>query len=171
MIIEELRLSNFRCFGVEQTTVNLNDSVTTMIGGNGSGKTAALVALSRLFGINRSQRSILKTDFHLGKDDAEIADGAMLYIEAILAFPELGEDGANDPGAVAEFWRQMAATEDGNALKARVRLQATWVEDGTPDGAVVEEVRWITRMDEEYVWEDCPRVSATDTPTRNLFCD
>jgi len=115
-------------------SVNLNDSVTTMIGGNGSGKTAALVALSRLFGINRSQRSILKTDFHLGKDDAEIADGAMLYIEAILAFPELGEDGANDPGAVAEFWRQMAATEDGNALKARVRLQATWVEDGTPDG-------------------------------------
>lgn len=162
MIIEELRLSNFRCFGVKQTVVNLHDSVTTMIGGNGSGKTAALVALSRLFGINRSQRSILKTDFHLGKDDAEIADGAMLYIEAVLAFPELGEDGTNDPGAVAEFWRQMAATEDGTALKARVRLQATWVEDGTPDGAVVEDVRWITRMDDEYVWEDCPRVSASD---------
>ncbi|MBS8275599.1 ATP-dependent endonuclease [Thalassospira tepidiphila] len=162
MIIEELRLSNFRCFGQEQTTVRLSDSVTTMIGGNGSGKTAALVALSRLFGINRSQRSVLKTDFHLGKDDGEIADGTMLYIEAVLAFPELGEDGANDPGAVAEFWRQMAATEDGTALKARVRLQASWVEDGTPDGAVVEDMRWITRMDEEYVWEDCPRVSATD---------
>ncbi len=113
MIIEELRLSNFRCFGSEQTVVNLSDSVTTMIGGNGSGKTAALVGLSRLFGINRNQRSILKTDFHLGKSDNEIKNSDELYIEAVLAFPELGEDSADDPSAVAEFWHQMAATKNG----------------------------------------------------------
>lgn len=162
MIIEEIRLSNFRCFGLEQTVINFSHHVTALIGGNGAGKTAALVALSRMFGISRSQRSILKTDFHLGKDDVEVLDSTTLFIETLLAFPELEADGADDPGAVAEFWRQMAATADGSALKARIRLQATWVDDGTPDGTVVEDIRWITRMDEEYVWEDCPKLSATD---------
>ena len=162
MIIEELRLSNFRCFGPSRTTVTLSDNVTTLIGGNGAGKTAALVALLRLFGIGRSERTVLKTDFHFSKDDTEITDGKLLYIEALFAFPELGADGTDETGSVAEFWRQMAATEEDATLKVRIRLQATWVDDGTPDGTVVEDIRWITRMDEAFEWEECPKVSATD---------
>ena len=94
------------------------------------------------------------------------------YLEAIFAFPELvpengdgdqEDDEAAPPSpAVAEFWKQMAASDDGTALKVRVRLQASWIDDGTPDGAIVEDMRWITSMDDTFEWEDCPKVSATD---------
>jgi ABC-type cobalamin/Fe3+-siderophores transport system ATPase subunit len=165
MKIESLTLSNFRCFGLVPTTMNFADNVTTFIGGNGAGKTAALSGLARLFGISRKQRSIVKSDFHIARGSGSLADGAELYLEAILAFPELaavaGVAAAPAP-AVAEFWRQMAASADGAELKVRIRLKARWVDDGTPDGAIEEDIRWITRLDDDFVWDDCPKVSATD---------
>lgn len=167
MKLDSLRLSNFRCFGPEPQEITFAEDVTSYIGGNGAGKTAALSALARLFGITRAQRSILKSDFHLSREAEGLQDGDALFIEAIFGFPELGDDGAeagadeNTP-AVAEFWRQMAASEDGAALKVRIRLKAIWVDDGTPDGAVEEDIRWIPRLDDAFDWETCPKVTATD---------
>lgn len=158
MKLEVLRLSNFRCFGPDPISISIADDVTTMVGTNGAGKSAALVALTRLFGISRSQRTVLKSDFHLGANDNALDDGSVLQIEAVFAFPELENDEQDEAGAVAEFWKQMGATENGETLKARIRLQATWVDDGTPDGSVEEDVRWITRMDENFDWEDCRNV-------------
>lgn len=172
MIIESLTLSNFRCFGLGPTSVHFANSVTSFIGGNGAGKTAALSGLARLFGITRKQRSIVKSDFHIARGSGSLADGAELYIEAILAFPELvaGDGAANAPApAVAEFWRQMAASADGAALKVRIRLKARWVDDGTPDGAIEEDIRWITRLDDGFVWDDCQKVTSTDRATVQMI--
>ena len=48
MKLQYLRISNFQSFGPEVTEIEFND-LTFLIGPNGSGKTALLQALSRLF--------------------------------------------------------------------------------------------------------------------------
>lgn len=138
------------------------DDVTALIGGNGAGKTAALVALSRLFGISRHQRTVLKSDFHRRVEDTELESGSTLIIEALFAFPELETENEEETEAVPEFWRQMAATEEGEALKVRLQLRATWVDDGTPEGVVDEDIRWVPRMDDTFDWEECPKVAPAD---------
>lgn len=64
MRIARICLSNFRCFGEASTTINL-DNLTVLIGTNGTGKTAILTALVRLFGSRNSDRAFDFSDFHL----------------------------------------------------------------------------------------------------------
>jgi len=67
---------NFRCFGPEETLINMDPGLTALVGGNGSGKTAVFEALSRLFGINSRQRSVMRRDFHLSPKNPELQTGA-----------------------------------------------------------------------------------------------
>ena len=169
MKIETLTIRNFRCFGPEPETLSLETGVTAMVGGNGAGKTAALQALARLFGVSSSQRQVQTRDFHLRPGETELASGATLSIECVLSFPELDgldEDAAAD--SVPDFFNHMAATGPGEPLKARIRLQATWADDGTPDGTVEEDIRWIGTLDNDYVWDECQRVAAVDRGTIQL---
>ena len=50
MRLDKLVLMNFRCFGEEPTEVSFADGMTVMVGANGTGKTAVLLALARMFG-------------------------------------------------------------------------------------------------------------------------
>jgi predicted ATP-dependent endonuclease of OLD family len=43
--------------------------ITAVVGPNAAGKTALLHAMSKLFGVSRAQRTVLRSDFHLGADD------------------------------------------------------------------------------------------------------
>lgn len=65
MYIEQLSLTNFRCFGPGATTIDLMPGLTAFIGVNGAGKTAVLQALQRLFGITGEQRRLRRQDFHV----------------------------------------------------------------------------------------------------------
>jgi len=161
MKIEKLAIKNFRCFGPGGATIRLRRCLTAFVGNNGSGKTAAFQALSRLFGVTPGQRSVRKQDFHLPANRQELQSGATLSVEVILGFPELeglDEDEAAD--AVPEFFLQMAASAPGAPLKVRMRLEAAWTDDGTPDGSVEEDVRWIRTLDNEFEWDECERVQA-----------
>ena len=77
MRITTLRLSNFQSFGPESTTIVLDD-LTYVLGPNGSGKTAVLEALSRLFSPLPAQQKIQLEDFHVRVDGSrsEGQDGA-----------------------------------------------------------------------------------------------
>ena len=121
MKIETLTIKNFRCFGPEPETLTLESCVTAMVGGNGAGKTAALQALARLFGVSSAQRQFQTRDFHLRLGETELISGATLAIECVLSFPEL--DGLDDDvvtDSVPDFFNHMAATGPDEPLKARI---------------------------------------------------
>ena len=65
MHLEQIRLSNFRCFFQKETIVDLEEDLTCFVGNNGSGKTALIMALKRLFGSTREDRTITRDDFYL----------------------------------------------------------------------------------------------------------
>lgn len=162
MKIERIKLQNFRCFGYEAVELNFEEVLTTLVGGNGSGKTAVLQAVSRLFGTSSAQRSVQRRDFHIPVDRQELQSGDSLFVEAVLAFPELAEQDGSPLDAVPEFFNQMAASGAGQPLKARLRLQATWTDDGTLEGAIEEDIRWIRVLDDNFEWGDCSRVQAVE---------
>jgi putative ATP-dependent endonuclease of the OLD family len=141
MRIANLILKNFRCFGPKPLKIDF-DELTALIGTNGSGKSAVLLALTRLFGASQADRRLQKEDFHIPHDanSAEI-DNIELMIEARLEFPELEFGG--DESAIPPCFNHMILEEDGN-LFCRVRLEGIWTRSGLPEGDVDEKANWIT---------------------------
>ena len=158
--VESLVIKNFRCFGPEGVSVGFQPDLTALVGNNGSGKTAIFQALSRLFGIAASQRRVIKSDFHIPADDVEVPSGAVLSIDCVFAFPELAAD--EDDPSVPDVFYHMAASAEGAPLKLRIRLQATWEEDLTPEGTITEEIRWIPALDGDFDWDACTKVAPVD---------
>ncbi|MFI6396212.1 ATP-dependent nuclease [Nonomuraea sp. NPDC050540] len=147
--IESITLQNFECFGTDPTTIAIDAGFTAFIGANGAGKTAACQALLRLFGITASDRSIRADDFHVPARESSPPDCRNLTIEAVLAFPELEEEGDRGKATVPEFFHRMASTVDGT-FKCRVVLKALWEADGTLDGSVTETCEVVLTLDKEY---------------------
>jgi len=163
MKIEKVSMKNFRCFGPRGTDIELESCITAFVGSNGSGKTAVFQALSLLFGVTPAQRTVRRQDFHLPADQQELRSGATLLIEVILSFPELeGLDEDDTADAVPEFFHQMVASAPGAPLKVRMRLQAVWTDDGTPEGSIKEDLRWITTLNNDFEWDECNRVQAVE---------
>jgi len=158
MYIEQVTLTNFRCFGSQGTKLSLDASLTALVGANGSGKTAVMQCLQRLFGVTGDQRRLRRRDFHVPANEKAVPLQRDLSLEAILVFPEL--DNGAETTAVPEFFQQMAADDKGK-LKVRLRLEATWVDDGTAEGAV-EETYFAVRSLAEYTAVDCVNLKGAD---------
>lgn len=158
MHIERLHLSGFRCFGPQESTIALERDLTAFIGVNGAGKTAVLLALARLFGVTADQRRLRRQDFHIPVNELVPAPQRSLYVEAIVAFPEL--DANANLAAVPEFFQQMAADEQGH-LKCRLRLQATWTDDGSLEGAVEQKLLAV-RTFGPFKGDECFELKAVD---------
>ncbi|MFJ6133523.1 ATP-dependent nuclease [Janibacter terrae] len=150
MHLERVTLTNFQCFGPEAQTVTFDRRLTALLGANGSGKTAALQGLLRLFSVVADQREIRVEDFHVPHDEIEPATVRTLRVDAVFAFPELDaeEDGA-DAVAVPEFFAQMAADSEGQ-LKMRIVLDATWSADGSASGLIEDQRRIAFTFDDDF---------------------
>ena len=106
MRLSKLKLMNYRCFGSEEQVI-LIDDLTTFIGNNSAGKTAALSALNCMFSENSSDRILQRSDFHLPKEMApEEMESQNLYIEAIFEFEELSPR----RGAANMLFRYLSST-------------------------------------------------------------
>lgn len=128
MKLTRIRFSNFRSFGPRPTVVALTD-MTFLLGPNGSGKTAILQALARMFGFDPTQRRIRRSDFHAPSDDvpSDSPKERTLWIEADFEFPELEREDADEaafPGVPGNFAHMQLVAADGPA-KVRFRLAAT----------------------------------------------
>lgn len=134
MRLQTIRLSNFQSFGLEPIELGLDD-ITYLIGPNGSGKTAALQALCRLFAFDPSLRRIIRSDFHVPFDEDIVPEERQLWIEADFLFPELEED--EDNSTVAPHFGHMRLDEVDGIPRVRFRLSATMGPDGDIDESLV----------------------------------
>lgn len=127
MKLQSIRLCNFQSFGNEPTVITFED-VTYLIGPNGSGKTAVLQALCRLFAFDPSLRRIKRSDFHVPADEDWVPEERSLWLEADFEFPELLED--EDNSTVAPHFAHMRLDTAEGIPRARYRLSATMGIDG-----------------------------------------
>lgn len=134
MRLQSIRLSNFQSFGAAPTEVLLEE-ITYLIGPNGSGKTAALQALCRLFAFDPSLRRILRSDFHVPFNEEAQPAERQLWIEADFLFPELDEDADNS--TVAPHFGHMRLDEVDGTPRVRFRLTATMGLDGDIEESMV----------------------------------
>jgi ABC-type cobalamin/Fe3+-siderophores transport system ATPase subunit len=161
MKIESMSIRGFRCFDAHGQVIAF-ENLTCFVGPNASGKTAAMIALARLFGETSGHRQIVTSDFHLAPDE-ELNDkpSRELLIEVRLAFPEL-EGGAAPGDSVPEVFNQMIVDEPGGTPFCRIRLEATWTNDGTPFGDVEQSISWILTNTEEVEESHRRRVQPGD---------
>ena len=149
MKLDRITLHNFRCFGEKSTTVSFTD-MTTLIGANGTGKTAILQALCRMFGTAPGQRGLQRSDFHLPPQQPGTPppQTIRLVIDLWLKFPELAP-GQPESTAVPPSFRQMAIESDGKTPYCRIRLEGTWHATNLVDGEIEERLWWVTSEDQE----------------------
>ena len=171
MHISAIALRNFRCFGPSEVTVAL-DPFSAFVGTNGAGKTAVLQALTRLFGTNQSERTILPSDFHLptgaSRDDLKSGETLELSIDVRFAFPELS-DAKSRKDAVAACFSQMMVMKPGEDPVCRIRLEATWTKSNLPEGEVEQRLVWVRSDSKTPKEEDISQVSPHDRALIHVF--
>ncbi|WP_254304101.1 hypothetical protein [Shewanella sp. VB17] len=92
-----------------------------LISPNGSGKTAGLQALCRMFALDPSLRRIKKSDFHVPYNETEIPEERPLWIEADFQFHELTDEAGNT--IVAPHFGHMRLDDNGDGIpRVRFRL-------------------------------------------------
>ena len=122
MKLHSIKITNFQSFGKEPTEFTLEE-ITYLIGPNGSGKTAVLQALCRLFAFDSSLRRVKRTDFHIPQNESSPPDQRTLCIEADFIFPETAD--TNDNSTVAPFFSHMRLDGVTGLPRVRFRLTAT----------------------------------------------
>ncbi|RYF50307.1 MAG: ATP-dependent endonuclease, partial [Comamonadaceae bacterium] len=179
MRLVQLRICGFQSFGPVPQTIRL-EALTYVLGPNGSGKTAVLQALVRMFGVDPSQRRIQPSDFHIpapsAADDAgsepdtdRYGDGdsdgdtdvhtdalnedadQQLWLETDFEIPEAGDESGDVHPSVPAFYGHMQLERNDEVPRLRVRLTATL----DPHGYVDEKIVCVTEVDKD----DEPRVS------------
>ena len=143
MKLSKIKLRNYRCFGSSEQVINIDD-ITSFIGNNSSGKTAALLALNCMFSDNPADRVLKRSDFHLPKElKSDEMESQELYIEAVFTFDELeaGEDGSN---SVPAFFKSLVVDNPDGTPYLRIRLEATWEKSSNIEGAIESKIYYIT---------------------------
>jgi putative ATP-dependent endonuclease of OLD family len=169
VLIEKVTISNFRCFGPAPVAITIASQITAIVGPNAAGKTALLQALSKLFGVSQAQRSIQRSDFHVGpEDDPDSRDRCDLYIDVLISLPELG-DGSATPESIAPSFRHMKIEREGDTPICRLRMEAKWEDDGTVEGEVSQDLFWIDTLDDEPVENQCHPVTTADRGLIQLY--
>ncbi|MEK4454009.1 ATP-dependent nuclease [Paenibacillus sp. FSL L8-0506] len=146
MEISKLCLKNFRSFGNEGETVQLN-KLSGFVGENSSGKTALIHGLVKLFGVSSHDRTLEKSDFHIPKQSTvETIKELELSIEARIDFPELADSSANEQSrtSIPPFFNQLVVRSTAEAPYLRVRLVGRWTADNTPEGEIEQKLFFIT---------------------------
>lgn len=153
MKLSKIKLHNYRCFGGDEQTIPISD-ITSFIGNNSSGKTAALLALNCLFSDNSGVRILKRSDFHLPKDiKPDELESQELYIEAVFTFDEL-ENGKEGISSVPTFFKSLVVDNPNGTPYLRIRLEATWEKSSSMEGAIESKIYYITCPESEEITEE-----------------
>ncbi len=168
MKLKEIKINNFRCFGPETTTIKF-EKLTTFIGANSSGKTAAILALVKLFGTLPSEREIVRSDFHLPKGKKpNTVDHQELYIEAVFTFPELQNPEETD-SAIPAFFKYFVVADGETEPYLRIRLEATYTNDGSTEGLIDSKYYFVVSPEDVEISESV-KMPANKTTLSNIRC-
>ena len=144
MRLTKLKLMNYRCFGAEEQIISI-DNLTTFIGSNSAGKTAALSALNCMFSENSGDRILQRSDFHLPpKMTPDEMERQNLYVEAVFEFEELKSEDGGGKFAIPIFFQHLIVDNPGGLPYLRIRLEATWEKSNTIDGSIDSKISYIT---------------------------
>lgn len=129
--------------------------MTYILGPNGTGKTAVLQALTRLFGTNHAQRRIRSTDFHvtLAEMSNPSLDNRSLWIEAVFEFPELKDAEGNYATIPVNFAHMRLKSADA-VPEIRIRLDAQI----DAEGEIEEKLYYVLEMDDNDEPTKCATV-------------
>lgn len=142
MRLRKIKLFNFRCFGEKEHTITIDD-LTTFIGSNSTGKTAALAALNCMFSEFTSDRNIRRSDFYVPKNTLpENMTEQKMYIEAVFEFKNIQE--GEEDASIPQFFEHVIVDTPGGIPYIRIRLDATWEKSNTIEGAIDYQIRYIT---------------------------
>ena len=141
--LQHVRICGFQSFGAEPVTIDL-ENLTFLIGPNGSGKTATLQALCRLFSFDPNQRRLRKSDFSVPHDEEQAPVERTLWIEAEFTFPELDDDAGEHPTIPCHFGHMRLDDPDG-VPRVRYRLDASI----GVDDEIEQSLRYVLDVDEE----------------------
>lgn len=154
MKLSKLKLCNYRCFGNDEQTIKI-ENITSFIGNNSSGKTAALSALNCLFSEISSERILKRSDFHLPKDiRPELQESQDMYIEAIFTFDELEEGTEEESYAIPYFSNYLVVDDCEETPYLRVRLEATWQNSNNIEGAIESKIYYITCSETQDITDE-----------------
>ena len=123
MHISKIKIHGFRCFNSEGASIEIDRRLNAFIGLNSSGKTAALEALRKLFGLTNAERNISKQDFHVACEEGDEVRERSLSIEARLDFDESETD------AIPHFFSSMVVDAEGENPYIRVLLESIWTKN------------------------------------------
>ncbi len=157
MLLKKIIVSGYKSISTEYPqTIEFEPDITAFIGHNGTGKSAALEALNKLFSIDHSLRGITSSDFNL-RDDADKNSPRNLFIEAWFT---LSDTDGNNP-SIPSLINGLTASSISGEIIFRVRLEASLSFDYSPLGDVDESV-WVIDGDMDEPEEDNKhRLSAT----------
>lgn len=154
MRLTKIKIHNFRCFGDGEEIIPIDD-ITAFIGGNSTGKTAALYALNVLFSQNSAERILRRSDFHLPKTKKpEELEQQDMYIETVFVFDELQDDTKSAINSVPPFFQSLVVDGPQGALYLRIRLEAHWEKSNNIEGAIESKIYYITCSEGEDIAEN-----------------
>ncbi|MEW4275372.1 ATP-dependent nuclease [Priestia megaterium] len=143
MIITDLFIRNFRCYGPKQEKIKLKN-FTAFVGANSSGKSASLQALLRMFGQNTRDRLLTRNDFHVPVEAtrAEMDNDKELSIEVKIEFPELSNTDSGQ-NTIPSFFNYMVIQEPNMAPYIRIRLRGQWTKGASINGEIDQYLEYI----------------------------
>jgi len=148
MLLKKITISGYKSISTDHPqTIEFEPDITTFIGHNGTGKSAALEALNKLFAIDHSLRGIMPYDFYL-KDDADKDTPRNILIEAWFTL-----SGISDNPSIPPLINGLTASSTRGEIIFRVRLEASLSFDYNPLGDVDENI-WVVDGDMEEAEED-----------------
>ncbi|MBN1602024.1 MAG: AAA family ATPase [Chitinispirillaceae bacterium] len=143
MQLTTVTLFNFQCFGSTPTEITLKD-ISFLIGPNGSGKTAALLALCRMFSFDPKQRHLRRSDFNVPYNEEPLEAKRELWIEAEFSLPEINNTGTDQPTVPPQF-SHMRLQDGAEIPTVRIRLSGKM----DVDGDIEEEVVYVLSVDHQ----------------------
>ncbi|MCL8082517.1 ATP-dependent nuclease [Enterobacter hormaechei] len=142
MHLKNMTIGGFKSFSYnEPQKISFEKDRTVFIGNNGTGKSAILDALNKLFSVSNSFRTLSPSEFHVENEDDK-TQIKNLFIDVTFGFSKIKDD-VSIPSLIEQM-----TLDDGEDVIFRVRLEASLSYEFSDAGDIDESIYIITDISE-----------------------